>query len=174
METGPTRRGGVQAWDLAVMGALLVLSLAQVLLEPIAARPVGVLFACVSVVPVAWRRTAPSVAASVGAAAWLIPTEGFLYLGYVVAVILFFSVGAHVADRRRFVLRLRQHRPGHPLLAHLRHRWPGQHLHLHLQRGRSADERGRRRQQHRLGRLQHRRHRRHGHQPVDRGHRLQL
>ena len=84
---------------------LLVPSLAQVLLVPIAPRPVGVLVAVVSVVPLAWRRTQPAVAAMVGSAAFLIPTyHGFLVLGYVVAAILFFSVGAYVTSLRRVVL----------------------------------------------------------------------
>src|SRR3954471_2273200 len=82
----------------------LVPSLAQVLLVPIAPRPVGVVVALMSVVPLAWRRTAPAAAAVVGSAAFLIPThDGFLVLGYVVAAILFFSVGAYL-DRLRDVL----------------------------------------------------------------------
>jgi signal transduction histidine kinase len=82
----------------------LVPSLAQVLLVPIAPRPVGVLVALLSVVPLAWRRTNPAAAAVVGTSAFLVPThDGFLVLGYVVAVILFFSVGAYV-ERLRDVL----------------------------------------------------------------------
>src|SRR3954447_290946 len=82
----------------------LVPSLAQVLLAPIAPRSVGVVVALMSVVPLAWRRTAPAAAAVVGSAAFLVPThDGFLVLGYVVAVILFFSVGAYL-DRFRDVL----------------------------------------------------------------------
>jgi len=82
----------------------LVPTLAQVLLVPIAPRPVGVLVALVSVVPLAWRRTAPAWAAVVGSAAFMIPThDGYLVLGYVVAAILFFSVGAYV-ERLRDVL----------------------------------------------------------------------
>lgn len=73
----------------------LVPSLAQVLLDPVASRPAGVVYALGSVVPLAWRRAYPAAAAIVGSAVWLIPTEGYLFLGYVVAVILFFSVGAY-------------------------------------------------------------------------------
>jgi signal transduction histidine kinase len=83
----------------------LVPSLAQVLLVPIAPRPTGVLVALLSVVPLAWRRTAPAAAAAVGTAAFLVPThDGFLVLGYVVAAILFFSVGAYVERLRVVVL----------------------------------------------------------------------
>ena len=89
---------------------LLVPSLAQVLLVPIAPRPVGVLVALLSVVPLAWRRTRPATAAVVGSAAFLIPTyDGFLVLGYVVAAILFFSAGAYVATLTR---RAARHRLG--------------------------------------------------------------
>ena len=84
---------------------LLAPSLAQVLLVPIAPRPVGVLVALVSVVPLAWRRTRPAIAAMAGSTAFLIPTyDGFLVLGYVVATILFFSVGAYVPTLQRVVL----------------------------------------------------------------------
>ena len=83
----------------------LVPCLAQVLLVPIAPRPVGVLVALLSVVPLAWRRTAPATAAVVGSAAFMIPThDGYLVLGYVVAVILFFSVGAYVEKLRDVLL----------------------------------------------------------------------
>ena len=76
------------------MMLFLVPSLAQVLLVPIAPQPVGVAVALASVVPLAWRRTHPAAAAVVGSAAFLVPThDGFLFLGYVVAVILFFSAG---------------------------------------------------------------------------------
>jgi len=83
----------------------LVPSLAQVLLVPIAPRPVGVVVALMSVVPLAWRRTPPAAAAVVGSAAFLIPTyDGFLVLGYVVAAILFFSAGAYLEKLRDVLL----------------------------------------------------------------------
>lgn len=78
----------------------LVPSLAQVLLDPFVDWSIGVVYALVSVVPLAWRRTHPVLAAIVGATPWWLPTEGFLYLGYVVAVILFFSLGAWARDLR--------------------------------------------------------------------------
>lgn len=85
------------------MALFLLPSLIQVVLDPIASPIMGVLFACVSVIPLAWRRSLPSTAAVVGAGGWLIPTDGFLYLGYLIAVILLFSVGAHVSSLRRVI-----------------------------------------------------------------------
>ncbi len=71
--TAPPRR------DVGLMLLFLVPSLAQVLLVPIAPRPVGVVVALLSVVPLAWRRTHPAAAAVVGSAAFMIPThDGFL------------------------------------------------------------------------------------------------
>ncbi len=91
---------GPRTVDTAVAIVLAVASLVQVLvLIPIAAPPVGVLVALWSTVPVAWRRTRPIEAAIVGATAWLVPTDGFLLLGYVATVLLFFAVGAYVASR---------------------------------------------------------------------------
>jgi signal transduction histidine kinase len=83
------------------MTILLVPSVAQVLLDPIAPRPLGLLVALASVLPVAWRRTSPSIAAAVGTSAWLLPTEGYLILGFVVAAVLFYSVGAY--ERRSVI-----------------------------------------------------------------------
>ena len=91
-------RGGPQPADVGLTAVFLVPSLAQVLLDPIASRPVGVAVALVSVLPLAWRRAYPLGAAFVGTAGWLVPTQGYLYLGYVVAVLLFFSVGTHVTS----------------------------------------------------------------------------
>src|SRR4051794_16904049 len=82
--------------DIALAALFLLPSLAQVLLDPIASRPVGTLFAIASVLPLAWRRLHPAAAAVVGSAAWLIPTDGYLFLGYAVAAILFYSVGAYL------------------------------------------------------------------------------
>jgi signal transduction histidine kinase len=82
----------------------LVVSLVQVVVAPIAAPAVSVLVAGVSTVPLAWRRARPSAAALVGTAVWLIPTPGgYLLLGYVVAVLLFYSLGAHDPVRWRVV-----------------------------------------------------------------------
>ena len=76
-------------------------SLAQVLVEPIAGRVVSVVVAVWSTAPLAWRRSYPVPAALVGSAAWLTPTFGYLYLGFVVAALLWFEVGVRVAVLER-------------------------------------------------------------------------
>ncbi len=89
--------------DAALAAAFCGVSLLQVLLDPIASRPVSVLVAVGSTLPLAWRRRRPALAALAGSAVWLIPTTGFLYLGYVVAVLLFFALGSQVGDLRTVV-----------------------------------------------------------------------
>ncbi len=96
--------GAPQRSDLGLAALFLVPSLAQVLLDPIADRLVGVVFALGSVLPLAWRRAHPLAAAWVGTVVWLLPTQGYLYLGYVIAVVLFFSVGAYVTSNVRVLL----------------------------------------------------------------------
>jgi signal transduction histidine kinase len=100
------RRPALPPWsDVVLAGAFLAVSLAQVAVEPIAGPGTSVLVAVGSTVPLAWRRVAPSAAALAGTAVWLVPTpRGFLFLGFVMAVLLFFSVGAHTKDLRRILL----------------------------------------------------------------------
>ncbi|MDQ3092707.1 MAG: hypothetical protein M3R46_13835, partial [Actinomycetota bacterium] len=87
--------------DGVLAAAFCAVSLLQVLLDPIGSLPASVLVAIGSTLPLAWRRRRPVAAALAGSAVWLIPTgDGFLYLGYVIAVLLFFSVGAQVASLR--------------------------------------------------------------------------
>ncbi|MEV4511761.1 histidine kinase [Dactylosporangium sp. NPDC049525] len=86
--------------DRVVATVLTAVALAQVLVFlPIAARPIGALVAVGTTAPIAWRRTHPVVAALVGSAVWLIPTDGYVLVGYVAAVLLFYAVTAHVTDR---------------------------------------------------------------------------
>jgi signal transduction histidine kinase len=88
--------------DVLLAAGFLAASLVQVVLAPIAAPGLSVLVAVGSTVPLAWRRVQPAAAALVGTAAWLIPTPGgYLLLGYVVAVLLFYSLGAHDPARWR-------------------------------------------------------------------------
>jgi signal transduction histidine kinase len=54
-----------------------------------------VLVAVGSTVPVAWRRVHPAAAALMMTAVWIIPTDGFLLAGYVIAGVLFYSLGAY-------------------------------------------------------------------------------
>ncbi|WP_346619555.1 sensor histidine kinase [Blastococcus montanus] len=103
----PSRlRPALPPWsDVVLAGAFLAVSLAQVLVEPIAGPVTSVVVAAGSTLPLAWRRTAPTAAAFAGTAIWLVPTpRGFLFLGFVVAVVLFFSVGAHARSLGRILL----------------------------------------------------------------------
>src|SRR3954451_10940605 len=88
--------------DVLLAAGFLGASLVQVALVPIASPVASVLVALGSPVPLAWRRVQPAAAALVGTTAWLVPTpEGYLLLGYVVAVLLFYSLGAHDPVRWR-------------------------------------------------------------------------
>lgn len=80
-------------------GALLVPSLVQVVwLLPITPRPLGALYALLTVAPVAWRRSAPcAAAAALGTVALWSPSDGFLVLGYVVVIVVFASLGMYGA-----------------------------------------------------------------------------
>ncbi|MGI8631394.1 MAG: sensor histidine kinase [Solirubrobacterales bacterium] len=89
--------------DAALAVALLAVSLVQVLVAPIAARPVGALIAVASAAPIAWRRTYPALAAPAGSLAWLVDTDGFLLLGYVMLFVLYYSAAAYSNDARALV-----------------------------------------------------------------------
>src|SRR3954451_23450236 len=82
--------------DVLLAAGFLGASLVQVALVPIASPVASVLVALGSPVPLAWRRGHPAAAALVGTAAWLVPTPGgYLLGGYVVALLLLYSLGAH-------------------------------------------------------------------------------
>ena len=85
--------------DLLLAGVLALGALLQVLVFlPIAAPLVGAVIALGSTVPVAWRRTHPAVAALVGTLPWAIPAHGFVLVGYVAGVVLFYSLTAYCPD----------------------------------------------------------------------------
>jgi signal transduction histidine kinase len=83
--------------DVVLAATALVLSLGQIAVQPIATPLLSGVIALGSAVPLAWRRIYPIAGALVMTAVWLIPTTGFLLLGYVVAAVLFFSVGAYAS-----------------------------------------------------------------------------
>lgn len=89
--------------DLALAGGFCAVSLLQVVLAPIAGPAASVLVAAGSTLPLAWRRTYPAAAALAGSAFWLVPTDGYLYLGFVVAALLYFSVGTDVEPLHRML-----------------------------------------------------------------------
>ena len=87
--------------DLLLALGLAALCLLQVtVIHPIASTPVGVLVALAVPLPLAWRRVHPAGAAVVISLAWLIPTDGYLFLGYLVAFLAFYSLAAHVGPAR--------------------------------------------------------------------------
>lgn len=90
--------------DVLIAGGFCCVSLLQVAVEPIAGPAVSVLVALVSTVPLAWRRVFPATAALTGSVIWLVPTpHGFLLLGFVIAALLYFAVGAGVAPMWRLL-----------------------------------------------------------------------
>lgn len=89
--------------DVVLAGVCLVLSLAQVVVAPIASPTLSAGIVLGSTAPLAWRRVHPAAACLVATTVWLIPTDGFLLLGYVVAGLLFFSLGAYDVSIPRVV-----------------------------------------------------------------------
>ena len=84
---------------MVLTAVLLALSLVQVLwIQPLGSLPVSLLVTVLAVGPVAWRRSRPVLAAAVGTAPWLVPTDAFLFVGFVVAILLFFAVGRWAAS----------------------------------------------------------------------------
>jgi signal transduction histidine kinase len=82
--------------DAVLAGVLAVVALVQVLtLFPIASPTVGAAIALGSTVPIAWRRRHPAIAALVGTLPWIVPVHGFLIVGYIAAVLLFYSLTAN-------------------------------------------------------------------------------
>src|SRR3954466_4408652 len=90
--------------DLLLAVALAIPSVVQVLVQPIASRPVGVLIALGTTLPLAWRTTHPAAAALAGALIWLVPSDGYMLLRYVAAVVLSCALAADVASMRRVAL----------------------------------------------------------------------
>ena len=57
------------------------------------------LFVVGTTLPLAWRRTRPVEAALVSSGFWLVPLDGFPYLGFVAVILQFFGLGAHGRPR---------------------------------------------------------------------------
>ena len=98
---------GVLRSDRVLAGVFVTLSLVQALwIQPVRSPWFadslwfGVALAVVSMLPLAWRRSHPLMAAGVGSSLWWVPTDAFLFLGYVCTVLLFFSVGRWSASVR--------------------------------------------------------------------------
>jgi signal transduction histidine kinase len=89
--------------DRLLAGVLAAIAVAQAVVAPIADLPVALAIALLTTVPVAWRRSAPVAAALLTTAAALIPSDGYVYVGYVVAFVVFYSLAAYVDDARTVV-----------------------------------------------------------------------
>jgi signal transduction histidine kinase len=86
--------------DALLAAPLVAAALIQALAAPIADNlAVGLAIGLLTTVPVAFRRTRPVAAALVSTAAGLIPSDGYVYVGYVAAFVVFYSVAAHVGSR---------------------------------------------------------------------------
>jgi signal transduction histidine kinase len=83
----------VRRSDVVLTSVLLAVSLVQVLVAPIAPRPLGVLYAVAFVAPVAWRWTRPATAALALGTVFLAPVDGFLVVGFVAVILVFYSLG---------------------------------------------------------------------------------
>ena len=85
--------------DVQIALLLAFVALVQVLFFlPIAPRPIGVVIALGSTLPIAWRRSHPVAATLAGTAVWLIPTDGFILVGYIAAFLLYYGLTAYQDD----------------------------------------------------------------------------
>jgi signal transduction histidine kinase len=87
-------RLGANRADTVLAAVFVVAGLVQVTLLPIADAVVGQLYVLVTTVPLAWRRTRPVPSALVSTLPWIVPTDGFPLLGFVVVVLQFFALGS--------------------------------------------------------------------------------
>jgi len=86
---------GIRRADVVLTCVFLAVSVVQVLvLQPLSDNVVVdlVLTTCM-VLPLMWRRTHPVAAAAAWSAAIWVPVDAFLFLGYVIAILLFYSLG---------------------------------------------------------------------------------
>lgn len=92
---------GVRRVDVVIAGAFLMVSLVQVLwVQPLGSLTVSLVYTFGIVVPLAWRHARPAQAAFVASSVWWISTEAYLFLGYAIAIMLFFSLGRWRGDWR--------------------------------------------------------------------------
>ena len=101
----PDLGGRVKRADVALALALMLPSVLQVLVvKPIAAPAVGLVVTIGSTLPIAWRRTRPISAVLAASVVALVPTDGYLFLGYIALFFLYYSLGAYVADLRLVIV----------------------------------------------------------------------
>lgn len=86
---------GVRRADIALTGVFLTISVAQVLwIQPLTYHWLADLpLTLCWVLPLMWRRARPVAAAAAWSATIWVPVEGYLILGYVVAILIFYALG---------------------------------------------------------------------------------
>lgn len=86
---------GVRRADVVLTGVFLAASVVQVLwVQPLTGNPlVDVPLTICWVLPLMWRRAHPVAAAAAWGASIWVPVEAYLFVGYVVAILLFYSLG---------------------------------------------------------------------------------
>jgi signal transduction histidine kinase len=89
--------------DVILAAIFLTLSSVQVAISSIAGLPAEIAIVVGSTLPLAWRRQFPAAAALIGASAWIIPSDGFVLLGYVAGFLLFYSCGAYLRSDQAVV-----------------------------------------------------------------------
>jgi signal transduction histidine kinase len=82
--------------DVILALVFVAISFVQIVVAPIASVPAEIAIVLGTTLPLAWRRQFPAAAALFAAAVWIIPSEGFVLLGYVTGFLLFFSCGAYL------------------------------------------------------------------------------
>jgi hypothetical protein len=86
--------------DAVLALVFAAVSVAQVLIFPIAPRGIGVAFALVATLPIAFRHIHPVAATLVSFLPWAYPTDGYLVLGYVIVLLMLYAVAVEVDDLR--------------------------------------------------------------------------
>ena len=86
---------GVRRADVVLTGVFLVVCAVQVLaIQPLTgSRFVDLLLTVWWVLPLVWRRTHPVAATTAWSAVLWVPVDAFLFLGYILAILLFYSLG---------------------------------------------------------------------------------
>ncbi|WP_395659485.1 sensor histidine kinase [Nocardioides sp.] len=92
--TPPAGRLGANRTDAVLALVIGVAGLVQVTVWPIADSVVGQVYVVLTTAPLAWRRTRPVPAALLSTLPWLVPTDGYPLLGFVVVVLQFFALGS--------------------------------------------------------------------------------
>jgi signal transduction histidine kinase len=89
--------------DVILALVFVAISFVQIAIASIASVPAEIAIVLGTTLPLAWRRQFPAAAALIAAAVWIIPSEGFVVLGYVTGFLLFYSCGAYLRSNPALV-----------------------------------------------------------------------